>query len=333
MRRPHLLITSAGRRAKLVEYFVSEFQDGQVSAADCNPLAPALYMAHHHFIVPKITHPDYIEHLLELCRKKHVTALLSLIDPELELLAAAHDRFEAIGVTVIVSPQEACALCFDKYAMYTHCVSQGIAHAKTYHTVEAFREAIALQEIDFPVFVKPRNGSASIAVSRVESLLEVERLFDQSDGLIVQEFLNGPELGVDVYVDLLSQEVTSIFIKEKLVMRAGETDKSRSVVRTDVFELVEHVLDGTGLVGPLDFDVFDVDGTLYLSEINPRFGGGYPHAYECGVNFPANLYQNLSGQVSRSTIGQYQENLYMMKHDTVTLVSAVQFEQSNHNKT
>ncbi len=58
-------------------------------------------------------------------------------------------------------------------------------------------------------------------------------------------------------------------------MRAGETDKSRSVKRDDVFELVEHVLDGTGLIGPLDFDLFDVDGTLYLSEINPRFGGGY----------------------------------------------------------
>ncbi len=57
-------------------------------------------------------------------------------------------------------------------------------------------------------------------------------------------------------------------------MRAGETDKSRSIKRDDVFELVEHVLHGTGLVGPLDFDLFDVDGTLYLSEINPRFGGG-----------------------------------------------------------
>ena len=217
--------------------------------------------------------------------------------------------------------------------MYTHCVGQGIAHAKTYHTLAAFQEAIALQEIDFPVFVKPRNGSASIAVSRVESLPEVERLFDQSEGLIVQEFLNGPELGVDVYVDLLSQEVTSIFIKEKLVMRAGETDKSRSVVRADVFELVGHVLEGTGLVGPLDFDVFDVDGTLYLSEINPRFGGGYPHAYECGINFPAQLHQNLQGHINRPAIGQYQENRYMMKHDTVTLVSAAQFEQTNHNKT
>jgi len=90
---------------------------------------------------------------------------------------------------------------------------------------------------------------------------------------LIQEYLRGQELGVDVYVDWLTHEVTDIFIKEKLVMRAGETDKSRSVKRDDVFELVEQVLRGTGLVGPLDFDLFDVDGTLYLSEINPRFGG------------------------------------------------------------
>ena len=330
MNRPHLLITSAGRRAKLVEYFVQEFQEGAVSVADCNPLAPALYMAPNHHIVPKIDQPDYIDHLLELCQREQVTALLSLIDPELELLATATERFAAIGVTVIVSPPSSCLLCFDKYAMFEHCTLQGIPHAKTYHALTSFREAVALKEVGFPVFVKPRNGSASIAVRRVETLEEVERLFEQSPGLIVQEFLDGPELGVDVYVDLLSHEVTSIFIKEKLAMRAGETDKSRSVLRTDVFELVERVLAGSGLVGPLDFDIFDVDGTLYLSEINPRFGGGYPHAYACGVNFPAQVWRNLCGLVNQPDIGHYQENLYMMKHDTLTLVSAAQFEQTKY---
>ena len=327
MQKPHLLITSAGRRAKLVEYFVKEFKTGRVSTADCSPLASALYMADQHYIVPKIDEVEYIDHLLKLCQDEGVTALLTLIDPELGLLAQATERFQAIGVTVIVSPYAACELCFDKYTMYEYSLRQGIAHARTYATMASFEEALAAGEVQLPVFVKPRIGSASIEVRRVETVEEVEQLFSKNTDLIVQELLVGQELGVDAYVDLISGKVTSIFIKEKLTMRAGETDKSRSVLRDDVFELVEHVLDGSGLVGPLDFDLFDVAGTLYLSEINPRFGGGYPHAYECGVNFPAQLFRNLMRETNVPHIGQYLDDIYMLKHDTVTLISAAELQR------
>lgn len=327
MKTPHVLMTSVGRRTKLVEYFVREMGAGQISTADCSPLAPGLYMAENHHLVPRIDAPDYVDHLLELCQQEQVTALLSLIDPELELLAAATERFAAIGVTVLVSSLDACRLCFDKYAMYSYCVSEGIAHARTYVTLDAFRQALAEGEVTFPVFVKPRNGSASLHVQAVSSLEVVEGLFAIHPNLLIQEYLQGQELGVDVYVDWLTHEVTDIFIKEKLVMRAGETDKSRSVKRDDVFELIEQVLHGTGLTGPLDFDLFDVDGTLYLSEINPRFGGGYPHAYECGVNFPKAIRNNLQGRRNPRRIGAYAEDIYLLKHDTVTLLPASLLEQ------
>lgn len=327
MQHPHLLITSAGRRAKLVEYFVKEFKTGRVSTADCSPLASALYMTEHHYIVPKIDEVDYIDHLLKLCQEAGVTAILTLIDPELSLLARSAERFQAVGVTIVVSPYAACQLCFDKYTMYEYCLRQGIAHARTYPSMESFQEAFSIGEVSLPVFVKPRSGSASTEVRQVETFEEVEQLFAKNRDLIVQELLVCQELGVDAYVDLISGKVTSIFIKEKLTMRAGETDKSRSVVREDVFELIEHVLEESGLTGPLDFDLFDVAGTLYLSEINPRFGGGYPHAYECGVNFPAQLYRNLMQQVNVPQIGQYMSDVYMLKHDTVTLVSAAELQQ------
>lgn len=327
MQHPHLLITSAGRRAKLVEYFVKEFKTGRVSTADCSPLASALYMTEDHYIVPKIDEVDYIDHLLKLCQEAGVTAILTLIDPELSLLARSAERFQAVGVTVVVSPYAACQLCFDKYTMYEYCLRQGIAHARTYPSMESFQEAFSIGEVSLPVFVKPRSGSASTEVRQVETFEEVEQLFAKNRDLIVQELLVGQELGVDAYVDLISGKVTSIFIKEKLTMRAGETDKSRSVVREDVFELIEHVLEESGLTGPLDFDLFDVAGTLYLSEINPRFGGGYPHAYECGINFPAQLYRNLMQQVNVPQIGQYMSDVYMLKHDTVTLVSAAELQQ------
>lgn len=57
-------------------------------------------------------------------------------------------------------------------------------------------------------------------------------------------------------------------------MRAGETDKSVSYKNEKLFRLIEKFSKGFGLVGTNDIDVFEQDGEFYISEVNPRFGGG-----------------------------------------------------------
>ena len=69
-----------------------------------------------------------------------------------------------------------------------------------------------------------------------------------------------------------------------------------------------------GFVGQIDIDIFKVNGKYYFSEVNPRFGGGYPHAYECGCNFPKYMLKNLNNQKNVPLIGKYEENVYMMKY-------------------
>ena len=49
--------------------------------------------------------------------------------------------------------------------------------------------------------------------------------------------------------------------------------------------------------------------------MNPRFGGGYPHAYNAGVNFMDAIVQNLQGKVLKPELGQYREGLIMMKYN------------------
>ena len=53
---------------------------------------------------------------------------------------------------------------------------------------------------------------------------------------------------------------------------AGETDKARSIKINKLFGIVSDLVRKVGLVGPIDIDVFNVDGEYYISEINPRFG-------------------------------------------------------------
>ena len=318
----NILILSAGRRTKVTEYFKKEFntRGGRVIATDCDRLAPALYFADEYVIVPKITEPGYINKIYDICKEKNISGIISLIDPELELIAQHEKEFNALGTTLFVSAYDVCRLCFDKYDMYKFLSSNNIPCAKTYISVDDFKSARKNGDIDFPVFVKPRCGSASLGINIVDNMKHLELLYELSDNLIIQEYLKGTEYGADCYIDTISKKPVSVFVKKKIRMRSGETDKSVSVKDNRLFDFIKGFIAKLGAKGTIDIDIFNVDGTWYVSEVNPRFGGGYPHAYECGCNFPQYIINNLEGKENTDNIGSYEEGIIMMKHDTLTMI-------------
>lgn len=102
-------------------------------------------------------------------------------------------------------------------------------------------------------------------------------------------------------------------------MRAGETDKAVSFKDEKLFALIERFVKDSGYSGQIDIDIFDVNGEYYISEVNPRFGGGYPHAFESGADHMKLIVNNLEGKANECVIGQYEEGTYMMKYNEVML--------------
>jgi len=318
----NILILSCGTRNKIVQYFKRELAGrGQVIATDCSELAPALYDADKYFILPQIDKENYLDEILNICKENQIKAVLSLIDPELSILAANKQKFLDIGTFPIVSDYEIVELCFNKYKMYQFLIENGFKTARSYINKELFFKDVELGIINYPVFVKPVKGSASININKVTSKEEVELLFSKFDNLIIQEYMDGIEYGADVYVDMISNETVAIFIKEKIKMRAGETDKSVSIKDDKLFDLIKGFVKKMDLKGIIDIDIFKVNGEYYISEVNPRFGGGYPHAYECGVNVPGMIINNIDGVVNKDVIGQYHEGFYMMKFNEIKLLN------------
>lgn len=317
----NILVLSAGTRNKVVQYFKEAVgAEGRVIATDCSNLAPAVYEADAFYLVPRITAPDYLERVLEICVKEKIDGVFSLIDPELSLLANEREKFLAVGTTPIISPYDLVETCFDKYRMFQMLKEMGIPTGQCYVDKEAFYEDVRAGKISYPVFVKPVKGSASLNINRVNSDSEIEVLFNLYDDLMIQEFMNGQEYGADVYIDMLSGKCTSIFVKKKIKMRAGETDKSVSVKIPALFELLQKFVEKCGFCGMIDIDIFEIDGTFYISEVNPRFGGGYPHAYACGVNMPIQVLNNLKGKENPVTIGEYKEGICMMKYNEIAIM-------------
>lgn len=318
----NVLILSVGTRNKIVQYFRKNLAGhGRVIAADMSELAPALYEADKHYIVAGVNDSGYIESILDICKTEKISAVFSLIDPELSMLAKHVDDFNNIGVMVIGSSYELCELALDKYAMYRWMTEHDYNTARSYIDKEQFYIDLDKGDVSFPVFVKPVRGSASVAISKVNDKATIELLFAHSDNLMIQEYLAGQEIGADVYIDMLSGEVVSIFTKKKLLMRAGETDKAVSFKDNRLFELIERFVHESGFRGQIDIDIFNVDGEYYISEVNPRFGGGYPHAHECGCNHIAMIMNNLMGIVNSNHIGSYIEGVYMMKYNEIYIVN------------
>ena len=317
----NVLILAAGTRNKIVQYFKNTFRGiGNVVATDASELGPAIYDADKFYIVPPITAEGYIDGILDICRKEQIDGVLSLIDPELSLLAANEKRFQQLGVQIIGSSYELCELSLDKMQMYRWLSAHGYACARSWMDIDAFFKAVDSGEISFPVFVKPYRGSASIHISKAYDKETVALLFAHEDNLMIQEFLDGQEIGADVYIDLISGEVVSIFTKKKIKMRAGETDKAVSFKDPALFELIEKFVLEAGFRGQIDIDLFEIQRKYYISEVNPRFGGGYPHAYESGCDHMKLILNNLNGTANQKQIGAYEEGVYMMKYNEVKIL-------------
>ncbi|GAA3868087.1 ATP-grasp domain-containing protein [Tessaracoccus defluvii] len=316
----NVLILSAGSRGKLVSYFQRALAGrGNVVTTDSSELAPTLYLADRHYVVPRITDPDYLPTILDICRRESIDTCLSLIDPELALLADHADEFRAVGVTPMISPAEAVHRGFNKWDMYRFCVDNGIPTPRTWADAATLRADLEAGVVALPLFAKPATGSASANIRTVTDAAELAEAWALAPDMIVQELMTGEAIDVDVYIDLITGEVISLFAKKKLRMRAGTADKSVSFKDPALDRFVIDFCRVAGFRGAIDIDLFVTDDGYSLLEVNPRFGGVYPHAYECGVDFPSMLLRNVAGEANEPNIGAYEEDWAMLAYEEVVM--------------
>ena len=320
----NILILNSGTRDVLIRDFINTAQGRcKIVVTDNYELAPALYESPFHYVTKRWDEHGYWDEIETICKKEDIGLVLSLIDPELELLAMEKPRFDRLGILTNIAAPEAIKATYDKYQTMEFLRREGFHCIPSYNDFNSVASDLAKGIISFPLISKPRKGSGSARIEIVSSLKRLKELCDLHDDVIIQEFIDGQEIGADVYVDLISGDVVSIFTKKKLKMRAGETDKSVSFLDSKLFALLSDFSVRFGLKGTNDIDVFEKNGVYYISEVNPRFGGGYIHAYACGVDFPSYLINNMNGIPNKPEIGSYKSDLYMMKYFDITIAEKI----------
>lgn len=281
--------------------------------------APAIYFSDKSYLVPAITDPAYLDTLVQICSVERIDAITTLIDPEIELLAKNRTIFEDMGITVLAPYEDTAAICFDKYALFQHLKANGIATADTYVSFDAANQAISNGKLSFPVFVKPRTGSGSVGARKIETLSTLKDACTCDPTLIIQEFMDGVDVDADVYIDTVSHAPVSIFTKKKLETKIGGANKTVSFKDPSAVHFICKALKHFKFNGPIDIDLFYKNGQYYLSEINPRFGGAYLHAYGAGVDFVKLIERNVNKEANKPCYQNYEDGIVMMMYDSVLI--------------
>ncbi len=329
----NILFTCSGRRHYLLDYFKSVLgANGVVIAIDNQSTAPSFAAADLALRVHSIHNPEYLDQLKEIILNHRIDALIPLNDLELPLLSRNKKELEKLGPKIIVSEPNFINTCSDKWETYKYLRKLKIATPLTFLKISDVLMSVSKGEVSFPLIVKPRWGSGSFGIEVVDNEIELQLAFELlkirseksflqnlnsknvDEAIIIQEKLNGLEYGMDIVNDLEGNYITC-FSRIKLAMRSGETDKAKTIISKEFSKIGRILAENSKHIGIMDIDFFVKDGIVYVLELNPRFGGGYPFSHQAGANVPAMYVDWLSGIKNVSVHNQFKSGMIFSKYD------------------
>jgi carbamoyl-phosphate synthase large subunit len=309
---PNVLVTAAGRRTTLVRAFVdaARTRGGRTYAADVDPLAPALYLADEAVRIRPTNDSSYIADLIQIVERHGIRLLVPTIDPDLPVLARVRTQFGLLGCVVAVSSESFVDLVFDKYAMYLGLSAHGVALAKSWLPEDA-RGGMPDR-----LYVKPRRGSGSTD-NHIVARRDLDLILPLVTDPIVQELLEGPEITIDAMLSLDGLPVHFV-PRRRIRTLAGESIQGVTLEHDpDLEAWITHILEicgSLGAAGPLCLQAFLTSRGPVLSEVNARFGGGFPLGLAAGGNYAELLLDMIDGVPVPSRLGMYEAGLFMTRY-------------------
>lgn len=322
----NLLFTSAGRRVELIRLFqrarTALKLGGKTIVTDIDPLAPAIQAADGHYLVPRCDHPDYLPSLAEICRQESIDYVFPLIDPDIPILAHGREIIETSGARVTVLPAETVDQTVDKWLTYQFFQSIGVPTPKTW-----LPEGFDIDGAEYPLFVKPRLGSAAKNTFKVENPRQLAFFLEYVSNPLIQEFFpvgEDPkvhEITNDVICSL-EGELWAIVSRQRIEVRWGEVAKGVTIFDEAIQSHCRTIANALKAFGPITVQCMLYNDQPYFTEINARYGGGHPLAVAAGVDSPSWYLSQAAGlDFEIPPVGQYQTGLYLTRFDDSFFIS------------
>jgi carbamoyl-phosphate synthase large subunit len=129
----------------------------------------------------------------------------------------------------------------------------------------------------------------------------------------VQECCRGEEFSVDVFCDLESRCLNAI-PRTMIQSKGGESIKGATIADAELIEHASRVAETVGIVGPANVQCFrEPDGSLPVTDVNPRFGGGFPLPLAAGSGYPDLALQLARGERPEPRLGDFRAGVVMTR--------------------
>ena len=315
-----LLITSAGRRAELLQCFRRSAHNLslqlRVVGAEAQPeLSAACHLADGAERLPRCSDPSYVPILLDLCRREGVSLLVPTIDTELGVLSQHQDEFRRAGARVVISEPSVVGVARDKQATANRLLK---AEVKVPHTMSLAQYRANPVSLPGDVLAKPAGGSSSVGILRGRGPEDFSALPEA--GYLVQELKVGTEYTVNMFFDQAGFLRCAV-PHRRIEVRTGEVSKGRTERVPVLEEAAKKIAKALpGARGPLCFQaIVSADGDYAVFEINARFGGGYPLAHAAGATFTQWLLEESAG-LRCSAHNEWRSGVTMLRYDAAVFV-------------
>lgn len=310
----NVLFTSVGRRVELVRAFRRAYATlglwGRIVATDIDPLAPALQEVDAFYLVPRVADDGYVAAVAEVCRRERVHLVFPLIDPEIPVLARSRAEIEASGARLMVVSDRAAEITSDKWLTHGFFQGLGVPTPRTWLPPD-----LPWGDLEYPVFIKPRFGSAGKHTFAVRTERELAFFLDYVHQPLVQEHLEGPEVTNDVVCDH-DGAVLGVIERRRIEVRWGEVAKGVTIHDAAIRDACVRIAGALPATGPITVQCMMHRGSAHFTEINARLGGGTPLAVAAGADFPAWLLARVAGiAYAVPPLGTYQGGLYLTRYD------------------
>ena len=281
-----ILLTNVGRRTYFIDYlneiknlgiqidiYVSD-RTKSVASYNCD--------IKKFLITPKVLNNQkkYISSLYQHCLKYKIDLIIPLSDLDLYPLSINKVKFRKINTKILVSNPKIIKICEDKSILHKFLKKNNLQYSNVFNKISDF---------EYPVVEKPISGSGSKDIITYK----INEIKSMKPGYIYQKKIIGVEYGLDILNDFKGNFI-SYCLKKKIEMRAGETDKAKTINNIRILNLSKKISKYLKHIGNLDCDLFiDKYNNIFIIDLNCRFGGGYPFTHAIGLNYIKYLLNDL----------------------------------------
>jgi nucleoside-diphosphate-sugar epimerase len=267
----------------------------------------------------RISEPNYLDFLLEICISNNIDVLIPGNDTELYLLSCNKELFSNNGIKVIVAPSDIVASSRDKYLWYVD-YSDKFDIVATVKLDQYMVDPESFSDITFPAIAKPSGGSASSGIKIFHSLIDVFKDCEHIDvaQYVIQPYLfpkssdpefkrlnkavnekrleQASEISVQIVLSPLSK-ILGLFVSKNR-LKDGVPIQVEPINTPEILDKVKDIAEFLSLkkvIGPVNIQGRLTEKGLIFFEMNLRFTGITGNRSLFGFNEVSTLIDEFSG--------------------------------------